>query len=157
MLEANPELTPAAVKRILLQTAKPVGELPAIRQGYGLLDARAAVAAARGEQHAGEPAGAGGPQLENGRLVFRLHDDAAASVAVAGDFNRWIPAPLEAVDESSWRLELPVPPEGRHLYKLLLDGARWSADPGNGSREADPYGGLNSVLLVKPAGARRIE
>jgi serine protease AprX len=157
MLEANPELTPAAVKRILLQTAKPVGELPAIRQGYGLLDARAAVAAARGEQHAGEPAGAGGPRLENGRLVFRLHDDAAASVAVAGDFNRWIPAPFEAVDEGSWRLELPVPPEGRYLYKLLLDGVRWSADPGNGSREADPYGGLNSVLLVKPSAPARIE
>ena len=46
MLEANPGLEPAAVKRILLQTAEPVGTLPAIRQGYGLLDARAAVAAA---------------------------------------------------------------------------------------------------------------
>ncbi|HVQ54745.1 MAG TPA: S8 family serine peptidase, partial [Thermoanaerobaculia bacterium] len=77
MLEANPGLEPAAVKRILLQSAEPVGTLPPIRQGYGLLDARAAVAAARAERHDGEAAGVAGPRLENGRLVFRLHDDGA--------------------------------------------------------------------------------
>ena len=157
MLEANPGLDPAAVKRLLLQTAEPVGTLPAIRQGYGLLDARASVLAARAERHGCGPAGAAGPRLANGRLIFRLHDDAASSVAVAGDFNRWVPAPLEATEEGSWRLELPSPPEGRYLYKLLVDGERWSADPGNGAREADPYGGSNSVLLVKPGAPERIE
>jgi serine protease AprX len=157
MLEANPGLEPAAVKRILLQTAEPVGTLPAIRQGYGLLDARAAVAAARAERHDGEAAGVAGPRLENERLVFRLHDDGASSVAVAGDFNRWIPVPLHPVEEGSWRIDLPSPPEGRYLYKLLVDGARWSADPGNGVREPDPYGGVNSVLTVKPGAGARIE
>ena len=59
MLEANPELTPAAVKRILLQTAERVGDLPAIRQGYGVLDARQAIEAARCETawRGGERAG----------------------------------------------------------------------------------------------------
>ena len=78
-------------------------------------------------------------------------------MAVAGDFNRWIPAPLQAVEDGSWRLDLPSPPDGRYLYKLVLDGARWSADPGNGVREPDPYGGVNSVLTVKPGAGASIE
>ena len=146
----------AAVKRLLLQTAEPVGTLPAIRQGYGLLDARASVLAARAERHRLRAGQGRQPRLANSRLIFRLRRRSIV-VAVAGDFNRWVPAPLEATEEGSWRLELPSPPEGRYLYKLLVDGERWSADPGNGAREADPYGGSNSVLLVKPGAPERIE
>jgi serine protease AprX len=149
MLEANPGLSPADVKRILLETAVPVAELPALRQGYGVLDPRAALAAARREAHV-SAVEAMGPRVEGDRVSFAYHDDAAESVAVAGDFNDWKPEPLEPVGGGEWRTSRPAPPPGTHRYKLVVDGRRWVADPGNGMRESDPYGGSNSVLVVKP-------
>jgi serine protease AprX len=149
MLEANPALGPRDVKRLLLETAAPVADLPAVRQGYGVLDPRAAIEAARGEAHAGE-AGRLGPSLEGGRLSFAYHDDAALSVAIAGDFNGWSAEPLERVGDGAWRTSRPAPPPGRYRYKLVVDGRRWLTDPANGNREPDPYGGSNSILVVKP-------
>ncbi len=157
MLEANPSLTPAAVKRILLQAAAPVGGLPPIRQGYGVLDARASIAAARRERHGAAASGAGGPRREGSELEFLFHDDLARSVSVAGDFNGWKPAPMECAGEGSWRLAIPAPAQGRYRYKLVVDGRRWIADPCNGAREPDPYGGTNSVLVVKPEDSGGIE
>lgn len=49
MLEVDPALTPADVRRILLETAEPIGGEPAIRQGHGVLNGRAAVEAAFAE------------------------------------------------------------------------------------------------------------
>ncbi|WP_169238540.1 S8 family serine peptidase [Candidatus Roseilinea sp. NK_OTU-006] len=46
MLEANPSLTPAQVKRILIETAEPLDDAPPERQGAGVVHAGAAVAAA---------------------------------------------------------------------------------------------------------------
>lgn len=46
MLEANPSLTPSEVKRLLMQTARPLPDVPRERQGAGVIDAGAAVAAA---------------------------------------------------------------------------------------------------------------
>ncbi|MCS6847210.1 MAG: S8 family serine peptidase [Anaerolineae bacterium] len=46
MLEANPSLTPAQVKRILIETAEPLDDAPLERQGAGVVHAGAAVAAA---------------------------------------------------------------------------------------------------------------
>jgi len=151
MLEANPALTPAAVKRILLQTAEPVGELPAIRQGYGVLNPRAAVDAARRESHGEGRAGVVPAAGE--RLRFTFHDDAAGRVELAGDFNGWDAAScrLARNDASDWVVDLPLPAPGRHLYKFRVDGGRWIADPTNPVREPDPYGGFNSVLLVPPS------
>lgn len=46
MLEANPSLTPAQVKRILIETAEPLDDASLEKQGAGVVNARAAVAAA---------------------------------------------------------------------------------------------------------------
>jgi serine protease AprX len=153
MLEASPALTPAAVRRILLQTARPVGGLPAIRQGYGVVDPAAAVAAARAEAHAGPSGEGSGPRVEGGRLVFTFHDDSAATVAVAGAFNDWDPGsfPMRRGPEGGWRAEMPAPPPGRYRYKLVIDGARWLADPSHARREPDPYGAFDSVVDVGSA------
>lgn len=43
MLEANPALTPAEVKRILIETAEPLAHVSLERQGAGVVNARAAV------------------------------------------------------------------------------------------------------------------
>ncbi len=147
MLEANPALTPAEVRRILLSTASPVPGIAAVRQGHGVVDPAAAVAAARREAHAGF-GGPGGPRVENGRLVFTFHDDEAASVAVAGDFNGWDPSCLPMVRQAdgAWRAALAVPAPGRHRYKLVVDGTRWLPDPSHALREPDPHGSFNSLL-----------
>jgi serine protease AprX len=145
MLEANPRLTPAEVRRLLLRTARPVAELPAIRQGYGVVDPAAAVRAAREEAHA--DVRAGGPRLESGRLVFELHDDAAVAVAVAGDFNDWQPErlPMRRNPSGVWRASLPAPAPGLYRYKFLIDRHRWLADPSHSRRQPDPFGGFDSL------------
>lgn len=149
MLEANPRLSPWDIKRILLQTAKPIGELPAARQGYGVLDARAAVAAARMEAHVGQSV-AGPSKLESGRIEFRFHDDAATSVSVTGSFDGWRSGgtPMRREADGEWRLSLPAPPPGSYRYKFVVDGERWLSDPSHARREPDPYGGFDSILQI---------
>jgi serine protease AprX len=46
MLEANPRLTPAQIRSILRETARPLPGVDHSRQGAGALDAAAAVEAA---------------------------------------------------------------------------------------------------------------
>jgi serine protease AprX len=48
MLQANPDLTPQAVKTILTATADRLEDAPLIRQGHGIVNPRRAVEAARG-------------------------------------------------------------------------------------------------------------
>jgi len=149
MLEANPGLTPADVRRILLRTAEPIGGEPAIRQGFGILNARAAVEAAFAESHPGRGA-ASAWRVANGRLAFAYHDDAARTVALACSFTGWDPRlhALERGEDGVWRAELPAPPAGRHSYKIVVDGERWLPDPDSPMREPDAYGGWASVLNV---------
>src|SRR5205809_5958881 len=49
MLEANPRLTPAQIKRILIDTAERVPEIEVDRQGWGVVAAARAVASALGQ------------------------------------------------------------------------------------------------------------
>jgi serine protease AprX len=148
MLEANPKLTPAAVKQILVSTAMRVREAPLLRQGFGVLDARRAVGEAARESHALAPEHFGPPRVEGGRLVFSYHDDAAGSVALAGDFNDWQPSPLRREEDGLWRVPVELPPAGRHRYKFVVDNARWTDDPAHGMKEEDGFGGFNSIINI---------
>src|SRR5689334_1134950 len=65
MIEANPALTPDAVKNILVSTADRILTEPVIRQGYGVVNARRAVELARTEQHPLNGAGGKPPRVEN--------------------------------------------------------------------------------------------
>lgn len=145
MLEANPVLTPAAVKNILISTAKRIPGLAAIRQGYGVVDARRAVEKAIDEMH----------QLEvfdvppvNGKTAFVYHDDEAKSVAVAGEFDNWKPLLMKKDRDGLWRVEMPLLASGRYAYKFVVNGSNWLEDPRNGMKVMDSYGGFNSVLIV---------
>src|SRR3989475_879679 len=89
MIDANPNLTPGAVKNILISTADRISNAPAIRQGYGVVNARRAVELAKTERHALKTVGCSPPRVENGHLVFLYHDDTASSVSLAGDFHGW--------------------------------------------------------------------
>ena len=151
MIEANPELTPGAIKNILISTADRIAAAPAIRQGYGVINARRAVALAQSEQHGLNTVGCRPPRVENGRLMFLYHDDAAGSVALAGDFNGWNSGltPLAKDDTGLWFAEIEGPKPGRYQYKFIVDDRRWIEDPSNGMKVPDNYGGLNSVLTIE--------
>ncbi len=151
MLEANPRLTPAAVRDILVTTADRMAGASAVRQGYGVLNARRAVERAAAEEHALGGDEVRPPQVEAGRLVFRYHDDQARTVALAGDFNQWNPTRHFFAREAHniWRAQLDPLPPGRYRYKLVVDGSRWLDDPANAIKEPDEYGGLNSVLELR--------
>ncbi len=150
MLEVNPDLSPAAVKRLLLSTAERIGDASPLRQGHGVLRARAAVQAARREEHGRESSAFTAPRVVDGRLVFRYHDDEARRVRVSGEFNGWSPSEGQFTREANgtWRLEISAPPPGRYRYKFLIDETRWVEDPSHGVKEPDPFGGFDSVLTI---------
>jgi len=151
MIEANPTLTPGAIKNILVSTADRILTEPVIRQGYGVVNARRAVDLAKAEQHALNVVGCKPPRVENGRLMFVFHDDNAQSVSVAGDFNDWdhVATPLKRDEAGLWSTQIVVPRAGRFEYKFIINGGRWIEDPSNGMKAPDNYGGLNSVLVIE--------
>lgn len=150
MLEANPKLSPAAVKHILISTADRVAGAAVARQGYGVVNARRAVAEAGREQHSLDGAGYGPPRVSAEGVLFSFHDDAAREVGVAGDFNGWDAsrAPLLKGEGGVWRASVSGLSPGRYRYKFVVDGTRWVDDRANGLKEPDEFGGFNSLLNV---------
>ncbi len=151
MIQANPKLTPGAIKNILVSTADRIVTEPVIRQGYGVVNAKRAVELAKTEQHALNVVGCKPPRVENGSLLFIYHDDYADSVSVAGDFNNWshVATPLKRNNSGLWATDIAVTRAGRFEYKFIINGRRWIEDPGNGLKAPDNYGGLNSVVVVE--------
>ena len=150
MIEANPKLTPLTIKNILIDTAERITGTAAIRQGYGVVNARRAIASALNEQHALETEGCNRSQVVNGRILFVFHDDRAKSVAVAGDFNSWdARSKLSKNASGLWVAEMPAPAAGEYQYKFVVNGHRWIDDPGNGKKVPDGFGGLNSLLVIE--------
>ncbi|MDQ2870324.1 MAG: S8 family serine peptidase, partial [Acidobacteriota bacterium] len=152
MLEANPALTPAEVKTLLIATAERIEGAPAERQGFGVVHARRAVEAA-GEgsaRHDAADESQISPRVENGRVIFLYRDDQARRVCLAGDFNGWDgqSARYERQPDGTWRVSIQAPAAGRYRYKLLVDGVHWRDDPANASRDVDPFGGFDSILTI---------
>ncbi len=150
MLEANPKLTPGVIKNILIATAARSPRLTLRHQGYGALNARRAVTEAGREAHTHEECDFNAPRVENGKLVFWYHDDAAQQVSLAGDFNDWNPKQTCFARHASgmWQAALPLLPPGTYQYKLVVDDGRWLEDPSNGLKTEDNHGGFNSVLHI---------
>jgi serine protease AprX len=150
MLEANPRLGPGAVKQILISTADRIRGAPAIRQGFGVLNARRAVEEAARERHEHETVFFCPPRVNANKLEFAYHDDTARSVSIAGDFNGWGSTETPSVKQSDgvWRAQIDLLPPGRYRYKLIVDGERWIEDPANAMKEPDQYGGFNSILHI---------
>ncbi len=151
MIEANPNLTPGAIRNILISTADRITAAPAIRQGYGVVNARRSVELAQREQHGLNAVGCSPPRVENARLLFVYHDDAAKNVSLVGDFNNWDRAATSFLRNESglWFAEIAAPTAGRYQYKFIVDERRWVEDPSNGMKAPDNYGGLNSVIVIE--------
>lgn len=72
----------------------------------------------------------------------------AQKVILAGTFNNWNENKTRMErTESGWKFSMNLA-AGKHHYKFIVDG-KWMTDPGNPLSEHDPYGNLNSILLVQ--------
>lgn len=150
MLEANPDLTPSTVKNILISTATKLAGRPAVRQGFGILNANLAVKKALDERHFLDGDSHFPPRIEGRRIVFSYHDDNATGVALCGDFNAWRTDDVQfkQTEHGLWRTAIPCQPAGRYRYKFFVDGSRWTEDPSHGHKEDDGLGGFNSILTI---------
>lgn len=150
MIEANPDLKPSAIKHILLSTADRLAGADVYRQGFGILDARAAVEQARRAPGGLPSAYFDLPRRVGGEIVFYFLDGQARSVALVGDFNGWNPAatPLGREPNGLWVARVPVRAGGLLRYKYVVDGDRWIEDPNNWMKVADHTGSLVSILYL---------
>ena len=151
MLEANPSLTPLAVKNILISTAQKLANQPLIRQGYGVLDANLAVSKASRETHFLEAENYSPPRLEGEKIIFYYHDDSAESIFLAGDFNDWRKDEIQFTKNNVgvWRTEINVLQNGKYRYKFFVNSEFWTEDASHGLKEEDGFGGFHSILIVE--------
>ncbi len=150
MLEANPALSPFRVRDVLKETAHPVPGADRERQGAGALSPGQAVARALAERHSRAPGPQVSPCLSPEGITFSLHDHAATSVQVLGNWDGWRSPGIAArsIEPGFWRTQPAHLPVGQHAYKFLLDGKHWLDDPDNPRKAHDGVGGLNSVVVV---------
>jgi serine protease AprX len=151
MLEANPRLTPLAIKNILISTAQKLSGQPLIRQGYGVLNAGLAVSQSLRETHFLAAENFAPPRVEGGKIVFQYHDDAAEDVFLTGDFNDWKQDETQFAKcpDGVWRAEINCLKSGKYRYKFLVNGEFWTEDTSHGLKEPDGFGGFHSILIVE--------
>ena len=81
-------------------------------------------------------------------VTFAFFAPDANDVFLAGTFNEWDSkrTPLTK-GEGRWEIEIPLK-AGTYEYRVIVDGV-WQEDPMSARFAANPYGGLNSVIVVK--------
>ena len=97
------------------------------------------------------------PTATSGGVRFTFDAPGAGQVFIAGAFNSWAPtrdamARAEGAGGSGWEITLALAP-GRYEYKFVVDGTAWKEDPENPLYVPDPYGGRNSVVIVRDDGS----
>jgi Glycogen recognition site of AMP-activated protein kinase len=86
-------------------------------------------------------------------IVFTYLAPDAKSVFVAGDFNSWNATGVSLLkkEDGTWIVSVPLEP-GTYEYKFIVDD-QWVEDPDNPEKKVDPFGGSNSLLVVKDDGS----
>ncbi|HYU09683.1 MAG TPA: glycogen-binding domain-containing protein [Gemmatimonadales bacterium] len=79
-------------------------------------------------------------------VVVRFRMPAAHSVAIAGSWNGWTPAPLRGLGDDIWEAALQLAP-GTYYFNLVVDGNDWVV-PAGVAVISDGMGGLLAVLNV---------
>lgn len=87
--------------------------------------------------------------VEESSVSFVFYNGTAGQVFLAGTFNGWEPAgtAMQRGTDGIWRADLVLKP-GTYEYRFVVDGV-WQEDPISERFVANPFGGLNSVLVVK--------
>jgi len=79
------------------------------------------------------------------RLSIQVNSG-AKNVAVVGSFSDWKPVRMKKQKDGSFAANVEVAP-GSYEYKFIVDG-NWLVDPDNSAWALNPYGTLNSVMVV---------
>lgn len=81
--------------------------------------------------------------------LFEVQAAGAREVYLAGTFNDWHPTTLPMVDlgQGKWSKEVVLAP-GTYEYLFVADGC-WFPDPEATLSAPNPYGGSNSVKIVR--------
>jgi hypothetical protein len=76
----------------------------------------------------------------------------AETVALCGDFNGWSADDirLERGADGTWRATVALEPGRSYRYRYLLDGERWENAWQADRYVPNPYGGVDSVVVVEP-------
>ena len=84
-------------------------------------------------------------------IAFFLQHSCAEQVSLCGSFNNWAQDVLllEPGENGLWKIEIPLLPKGKHVYKFLVDERYWLEDVDNPWREPDGVNGWNSVLFLE--------
>lgn len=76
----------------------------------------------------------------------------AGTVALCGEFNDWSTNDilLEREPDRTWRTTVALEPGRSYRYRYLLDGERWENGPQADDYLPNPYGTVDSVVVVRP-------
>jgi hypothetical protein len=76
----------------------------------------------------------------------------AETVALCGDFNGWSADEirLERAGDGTWRATVALEPGRSYRYRYLLDGERWENAWQADRYVQNPYGSVDSVVVVEP-------
>jgi serine protease AprX len=152
LLQIDHSLSPGNVREILFSTSKRINDLPAERQGFGLIQPRKAVLKILRRGAMTKPEQSPFINTQTKTIEFFINNDCAMQISLAGSFNGWAEDVLlmEAAVGGLWSIEIPILPPGHYQYKFLVDEQNWIEDFSNPYREPDGYTGFNSILIVEP-------
>ena len=148
MLEADPTLTPAKIKKILQQTASPLPGVPREAQGHGVVQpGRAVLGALRASQPEGRVSS---PKIDSDHVIISYRDPERRTerAELSCSAVQWKLLDMIESAPGVFSIALPRPKPGTYAYKLRLDGHRWREDPENSERVSDGYGGWNSMFVI---------
>jgi serine protease AprX len=151
MLQANPLLTPSAIREVLFSTAKRIDGFPAERQGFGVIRPRKALLKVLKREAIMKPKGSPYINRKKNSVEFYMQSDCASQISLAGSFNDWAQDVLllEPGQNGVWKIEIPMLPAGHYSYKFFIDGIMWMEDVDNPYREPDGFNGFNSLLVIE--------
>jgi 1,4-alpha-glucan branching enzyme len=81
------------------------------------------------------------------RIGFTYFNSKCKKVELIGDFNKWVPEPMEQINEKQWAIAVAIAP-GDYGYNFIVDG-RPIKDPNNPKVCDVGRGFPNSLLKVK--------
>jgi hypothetical protein len=83
-------------------------------------------------------------------VVFTLYNEDAKDICIIGSFNNWEPGvtAMKKEKDGMWQAVVLLP-KGKYSYKFLINKNTKITDPASQLFEADGFGGMNSIRLVK--------
>jgi serine protease AprX len=151
MLEEDPALTPAMIREVLFSTASRSEDIPAARQGYGVIQPRKALLKIIKREVIMKPHESPYVNKRKKSIEFYIHNNCAQQISLAGNFNHWAQDVLlmQPGKNGLWKIEIPMLPGGKYHYKFFIDDKVWMEDVDNPYREPDGLTGFNSILVIE--------